>query len=868
MDAFVMSSPLSHQTSNQMITGLGEEKNPKRQENARIHQGASTNWSNIADGLMTNSSSVDETGFLVTGHELLAQTVAVSNSSNNSNSLVGELSDSDNQLVGELKDPLLAKNSLQPTQVQDKLVFIDPTVEDYSSLIAGISPNAKVSILDPSKDGIEQITKELSNNQKISSLEIISHGAPGQLLLGQTSLDTSTLNQYSQYLQSWAESLTSDADIFLYGCNIAEGEQGKDFVRKLSHLTKADIAASTDLTGTAAQGGDWDLEMTTGKINTASALQPEQLQTYKATLDNLSFPEGFMKRIEDYGAKPNDGIDDTAAIQKALDDGRRDADGNPLHSDFNGRPKTLYFSAGVYNVSDTLDWIGSNVTLQGQGSDATVIQLKNSASGFSNPAAPKAVIKTPEGNASFRQNIWNLSVNTGENNSGAIGVDYISSNVGAMRDVKITSKDGRGFAGLAMDRKWPGPSLIKNVQIEGFDYGIRVTPAEYGPTFENITLKNQRVAGINNVYGALSIRGLDSTNKVPVIKGTHSAGMITLLDANLQGGSSSVSAIESQGQLYLRNINTDGYQSAVKYKGNVVAGTTQTEYSSNVYQVFDSPERSLNLPIQETPEFHDNNMENWGRFQPKWYGETGGLQPLLDSGKSTIYFKSDRYYSFNETVVKVPASVKRIVGFSSVVNQDSRGINGGGIKFVVAENSSDPLIIEGFGYGVKVEHQSSRPVALKHGGYQYTSGTKPGNLFLEDVNVEPLRIKPGQKVWARQFNNEHGSHGSKIINNGGDLWVMGLKTERAGTVINSLNGAETELLGGVILPTYRLSDEEKKKPAFLNTDSRTSLVYRDIAHDPAYDYVIQVKETRDGQTRQMLTSEMPRQVPLFTAYKA
>jgi hypothetical protein len=108
-----------------------------------------------------------------------------------------------------------------------------------------------------------------------------------------------------------------------------------------------------------------------------------------------------MKSILDYGAKPDDGIDDTAAIQKALDDGRRDANGNPLFSvpdQYNGLPKALYLPAGTYDVSDTIDWVGCNVTLQGQGSGKTVIRLKDNAAGFSNPAAPKAVIQTQDGN--------------------------------------------------------------------------------------------------------------------------------------------------------------------------------------------------------------------------------------------------------------------------------------------------------------------------------------------------------------------------------------------------------------------------------------------------------------------------------------
>ncbi|KAB8334471.1 DUF4347 domain-containing protein [Scytonema tolypothrichoides VB-61278] len=812
------------------------------------------------------------------------QSDKVLNDSEYFDNLVGS-SDNDFGVANDLSkgnDQLLGHNAQKnpPQKVaQESLVFIDPHLEDYQSLVAGISPFAKVVVLNPSKDGIEQITRELSNyNHTVSQVEILSHGASGRLQLGQTYLDSATLDRYSQQLQSWADALTDNADILIDGCNVAQGEQGSRFVTELSQLTGADIAASTDLTGNATQGGNWELEYKVGQVESVSSLQPQTQRMYHATLgEPINFSEGFMKSVEDYGAKPDDGIDDTAAIQKALDDGRRDANGNSIYDDYFGRPKALYFKAGTYDVSNTLNWIGSAVTLQGQGSGNTVIKLKDNASGFDNSAAPKAVIQTPAGNTSFRQNIWNLSVNTGKGNVGAIGIDYIANNVGSMRDVTIKSEDGEGFAGLAMDRFAPGPCLIKNVQIEGFDYGIRVSPAEYGPTFENITLKNQKVAGINNIEGTLTIRGLKSTNSVPVIKGTNWDNMVTLLDANLQGGASNLSAIETEGELYVRNITTSGYQSAIKYKDTVVPGTTLTEYASNTSQLFeDSKQQSLNLPIKETPEYHDNNIANWGRFEPRWYGDTEGLQPLLNSGKSTIYFpfnyrvnnedKNGAYFSYNETVVTVPASVKRIVGFSSVVNGHGNGENGGGIKFVVEGNSSDPLIIEGFGYGVKVEQKSSRPVALKDGLYQYTSDPGAGDLFLEDVGVGPLQVQPKQNVWARQLNNEY--DGTKIVNNGGNLWILGLKTERKGTVIESKNGANTELLGGFILPVAEFSGEAKSQAAFTSDNSNTSLVYRMRAYSPDYGYNIQVKETRDGQTRQLLTKNSAHEmISLFTGYK-
>ncbi|WP_280154208.1 Ig-like domain-containing protein [Piscinibacter sp. XHJ-5] len=56
--------------------------------------------------------------------------------------------------------------------------------------------------------------------------------------------------------------------LLLYGCKVAEGETGRSFVDSLAAITGADVAASTDWTGSAAKGGDWQLEANTGPIDT------------------------------------------------------------------------------------------------------------------------------------------------------------------------------------------------------------------------------------------------------------------------------------------------------------------------------------------------------------------------------------------------------------------------------------------------------------------------------------------------------------------------------------------------------------------------------------------------------------------------
>jgi len=207
-----------------------------------------------------------------------------------------------NPLVGNQGDKLLWSgiSDAKVEQATGGIVFIDSSVQDYQSLIAGIKPGTEVAVLDPVRNEVEQIGQYLAGRRGISSLHIVSHGDSGSLQLGETKLGLDTLNNYGSELQQWGKALKSGADILLYGCNVAEGEQGAAFVKQFSQLTGADIAASTDLTGNAALGGDWNLEVNTGEISTPLALvntgeistslvMPTATQAYNSVLDDVGY---------------------------------------------------------------------------------------------------------------------------------------------------------------------------------------------------------------------------------------------------------------------------------------------------------------------------------------------------------------------------------------------------------------------------------------------------------------------------------------------------------------------------------------------------------------------------------------------------
>ncbi len=180
-----------------------------------------------------------------------------------------------NQKISKLSENKIEDNSQklpfdqlvrdQKRNDRKQVVFIDSQVQDYQTLIDAFNEDTEVYLIQSNEDGFKKIDKVLKNDADISSLHIIGHGSAGKILFGNATLSNDTIKSYNQTLRSIGQSLTDDGDILFYGCNVASTEGGKILINKISEITKADIAASDDVTG---KSGDWKLEIKVGHIDT------------------------------------------------------------------------------------------------------------------------------------------------------------------------------------------------------------------------------------------------------------------------------------------------------------------------------------------------------------------------------------------------------------------------------------------------------------------------------------------------------------------------------------------------------------------------------------------------------------------------
>ena len=165
------------------------------------------------------------------------------------------------------------------------IVFIDSRVNDLDLLVSQFETGTEYRILDAQTDEVLQIEEALTGKSDYDSIQIISHSSSGSISIGGTVLSSINLLDYKSHLETIGHVLTDHGDLLLYGCNVGAGEVGHRFIDILSHLTNADVAASDNLTGSAAMGGDWKLEVSTGPIESNTPFINSNQQHYDHVLD-------------------------------------------------------------------------------------------------------------------------------------------------------------------------------------------------------------------------------------------------------------------------------------------------------------------------------------------------------------------------------------------------------------------------------------------------------------------------------------------------------------------------------------------------------------------------------------------------------
>ena len=190
----------------------------------------------------------------------------------------------DNQEIA-ISAPAIQQDTSQVQVQVTEVLVIDTSVDNYEDLIASLDkPNLEIHFIDSNSDGVLQLSNILSAYKNLDALHIVSHGAAGQVNLGNSELSAESLDFDKSLIQGWSQSFSDSADILIYGCNVADGVHGQAFVDELAELTQTDVAASDDITGAKSFNGDAQFEYTQGLIEAEQLFSQEDYETAKVQL--------------------------------------------------------------------------------------------------------------------------------------------------------------------------------------------------------------------------------------------------------------------------------------------------------------------------------------------------------------------------------------------------------------------------------------------------------------------------------------------------------------------------------------------------------------------------------------------------------
>ncbi len=262
---------------------------------------------------------------------------------------------------------------------RNELLFVDLSLygsEEFTEEAARFGDPFEVFVLDPKQNGIEQIASVLQDHQGVTAVHLLTHGTQDAIRLGDVWLQSTNLQNYARELEAWGASLASDADLLVYACNVAASSAGQSLIDQLAVAVGADVAASTNQTGSEFFGGDWTLEYQTGSIETTATVSAWFQEQWNDLLGVITVTttddvvDGVTTSVA--SLLGNTGADGLISLREAII-----ATNNSAGAD------TIFLPAGVFSLTRTgtgedaansgdLDITGS-LTIVGVGAQATFV---------------------------------------------------------------------------------------------------------------------------------------------------------------------------------------------------------------------------------------------------------------------------------------------------------------------------------------------------------------------------------------------------------------------------------------------------------------------------------------------------------------
>lgn len=595
------------------------------------------------------------------------------------------------------------------------------------------------------------------------------------------------------------------------------------------------------------------------------------LGAFRLAAEDIVYPPeaGWANLKEKYGAKGDGVTDDTAAFKQMFADRRQ------------GKVSRLYIPNGTYLISEPVGIFGGKahsndrfLRVQGQSEAGTVIKVKDNAPAFGDPKKPGIAFCYYQGQSTgdvMHSYVSNLTVDTGKGNPGAVGLRFMSNNTGALEHVTIRSGDGSGLIGLDMRQGQNGPNMVKHITVEGFATGV-ACGGTFSLVFEHITVNGAKTAGFSVGNARMTLRDFKCRGEGPGLI-TDKHGQVTLLKAMFDGtGAAETAIVPGSKKIFLRDIQVRGYAHTVKPKdGEYIDGAIDEWHDDKGQSLFGAKPKTLRLPVEETPVVPwENDPAKWIIIKGDKEDVSDKLQQAIDegvaAGKTTICFVGNKQKITKP--IRVHGSINRILGnhgLLDVADPNEAFKDDKAALFTFENLTSDVLIVEKFfllggwdapNHVTMFANKSGKTIVVKNVNQRgQTKFPDPGGRwFFEDFSPgrsATMRIGKDEKVWLRQFNPESPKAEMMAVD-GGQVWMLGLKTEGRASHLVAKNGAKVEILGGVSYQSWK--NQPLDPPLATIVDSDVSLTFGFYHHKTPFTTI--VEETFGGETKTLLRKDL------------